>query len=173
MVGLVIGGIWTAASAAREAFLVSRTSSDMLGMWNAANTLFSGQSIKSAVPADTCQVLTATMAPAGGIPAHLLHNGIPRHPWGGMIAPTSCNMLHRMPEIGVYLYALVPSRICTAILSKVTGGDPDPKAFAAFQYLDGKPNLILNGFPIAVDQLQTVCSGELAYFGFYKPARPN
>ena len=82
VVGLIIGGIWVAASAVNEGMRLSKTTTGMLTMANRARTLFDAKNI----PSGNVTLTHSSVIGMGIVPSDWVKNSTSiTDPWGGIV----------------------------------------------------------------------------------------
>lgn len=110
VVGLIIGGIWVAASAVSRAQKIDRTVSAIHLTMNKLSNLYRNQTFPTAVTD-----LTPMLISAGAIPANLIQNTSALSGWGGLMFYEKVGGLD---SIQIYLYS-VPRDLCVAFLNEM------------------------------------------------------
>lgn len=172
VVGVVIGGIWAAASAVSNRFKVATLVQNSLLAFQQAEKLITRQVIEQ-YPDNTCPDLTRQMISAGAIPHDYVKSAsVAKHPWGGQFRVTVCKWGSTERNVGVYLSDPIPASACIETLRTVANNYRSGLAYIA--YLDGRPNKHFTAWPIEISELSDAATASsIFYCGFYIPARPN
>ena len=144
VVGLVIGGIWVAASAVNENWKATKHAQEIVLITNRAMALLKGQSYSLAVWTTPITELLA----AGVFPEDMpVIGGYPRNPWGGQVsvglAPGSPVTRFEVATRGLGYAA------CTKVVFAVAGSfKSEGLGIALFDRLEGRDPNTLVGLPL-------------------------
>ncbi len=162
VVGLVIGGIWVAASAMLENYKVSKTIEDL--KFIAINT----QNIISVATANTLgtQYITTFAISSGIVPKDLLHGSTSvKNRFGGSLYLANHSSGPRF-FIGI---TTIPKSSCMKLLTSVSsfgaqagsrGNGSSARTTLGSIVVSGSPTTIIYDFPISPDTARTACASS-------------
>jgi hypothetical protein len=111
VVGLVIGGIWVAATAVNSNWQNSRTQQQIVQIVANSRSLFNRQSLPNAD-------VTSALIAAGAIPSDMVQGSVARNLWNGTITVST-------QDVGriIVSYSAVPRSNCINLLQRVSAND--------------------------------------------------
>jgi type II secretory pathway pseudopilin PulG len=130
IVGLVVGGIWVAATSVYANLRSKQATDNLLSIAQATRALYATSSTTTLANGTS---MTATLAQAGAIPSNVLGttpalttDGNTVNPWGGNVAVFSTNNSTGTVSGGFQIqYTSVPSEACVDFMSRNTGTGRD------------------------------------------------
>jgi hypothetical protein len=161
VVGLVIGGIWVAASAMLENYKISKSIEDL--KFIAINT----QKIISVATANTLgtQDITTFAISSGIVPNDLVHGTSVKNRFGGALSLANHSSGPRF-FIGI---TTIPKSSCMKLLTSVSsfgaqagsrGNGSSARTTLGSIVVSGSPTTIIYDFPISPDTARTACASS-------------
>jgi len=148
IVGLVIGGIWVAASAVQTNLRESTASQGVLQIVQNVRNLYYGQSLTATADID------ADLVSAGAIPGDLLQGTNPRNPWNGAI---DIDIVGASFDQFSVAFPSVPRDSCVELISRNTNLSTGI-GLVSIAVDDGTPTTILAAaMPITPTTAVTTC----------------
>lgn len=179
VVGLVIGGIWVAASAVNSNFALSGTQTDIVSIISNVQKTFTRQDIY-AYPSLTD--ITATGINAGVFPSSWIKNGVATNAWGGGV---TLRMGQSLISGGHFSLSLlyVPQDVCIKLVTRISS----LQGPASYQEGIGLGSLQIKNiadttnrltpidlFPVSVSRAEAACIGNDNRIIFnFVATRPN
>ena len=114
IVGLVIGGIWVAASAVQTNLRESTASQGILQVVQNVRNLYYGQTVSATT---TGTGLQTTLVSAGVFPGDMLQGSTPKNPWNGAV---QINISDTSNGYFTVYFATIPQSSCIELISQNT-----------------------------------------------------
>ena len=173
VVGLVIGGIWVAASAVQENLKIERTLKTVSLVSESARNLFPVWAINQRLPADdTGTYITSEAIKSGIIPGDWIPSGSnqSKHPWGGNFDV----YLQRQAGTSMVNLMLSPPLSAASCIRLVMAVGNAYRDNNTLRYIGiaGTPTTLLSTFPVSLSAATTACAtSPLTYLAFYFVSR--
>lgn len=153
IVGLVIGGIWVAASAVQTNLRESTASQGVLQIVNNVRNLYYGQSLTATA------TITSDLVSAGAIPGDLLQGTNARNPWNGSITVAIAGASFDQFTVA---FPAVPRDSCVELISRNTNLSTGI-GLVSIAVDDGTASTITAGaMPITPTTAVTTCGSSTA-----------
>ena len=173
VVGLVIGGLWWAASAVSESRKASEAVKGTLFTLNDARRLFPAWVIAATIPGAGTFGNPAVFVGAGVYLADWVNSGSAYHPWGGTfyVVLRRTAILNPKLLIDINFEPPLPPSACINLITRLSANYMDRTELDEVK-VTGSATTLLVSFPVSTTAAQTACAaaGSNIYLSFrYHP----